>query len=418
MTVPGVGALLALTLSSFTGTDAGPDRLYGRVHLRSGEVHVGYLRWDRNEASWTDFLDGVKELPPEYLREAERLDPELAARLAAERSIVAFGVRITWDEDDESGPLGVRSAIRFGHLASLERVDDRSARLVLRSGGEVMLRTSSSDLGSGMRPLVIERGPDETTSVRWRELERVEFIDPPSGVAPPAAERLRGTLTTRNGHEFTGCVSWDIDEVLTDDILDGRLRGRDHEIPFGEISEIAWHSDRSARVVLDTGEELTLRGTNDVDRTNRGIEVSDAGFGRVTVQWEDFGSVRFGGDVVGTRPDFDPDAPITGTVYARDGRVLTGDIRWGNDESRLWESLGGWADDARLEIEFGALRMVERIESGGARATLRDGRVFELEDDEDVDERNQGLFVRPEGRALRLVRWRDVDRVEFEHPRG
>jgi hypothetical protein len=30
-----------------------------------------------------------------------------------------------------------------------------------------------------------------------------------------------------------------------------------------------------------------------------------------------------------------------------------------------------------------------------------------------VDERNKGVFVRPDGRPRRLVRWRDFERLEL-----
>ena len=415
MALMGVSAAVALVLSLAGNVESGPDRLYGRVVTRSGDVHVGYLRWDRNEANWTDFLDALREVPSEYLKDAERLDPEVAARMKAERSIVAFGVRITWEEDDESGPLGARTAIRFGHVASLSPVDDRSALLTLRDGGELTLRSSSTDLGSGMRPLIIDVGNDRSESVRWRNLERVDFFEPPPDAAGPAAERIHGTLTTWEGLEFTGYVSWDLDEILTTDILDGRLRGRNHEIPFELIREIAWDSNRSARVRLTSGEEVTLRGTNDVDRTNRGIEVSDPSFGRVTVDWEGFRSVRLTPAVPARRPDHAPSDPITGTVYARDGRVLQGEIRWGNRDTQLWETLTGWFGEARLDIEYGAISRVERIPEDAVRVTLRDGRTFELADEPDVDDRNEGIFVKPTGRPLRLVRWRDLERVEFEH---
>ncbi|NIR41674.1 MAG: hypothetical protein GWO22_38890, partial [Actinobacteria bacterium] len=52
--------------------------LYGRVTTTDGERLEGYLRWDRNEGTRSDFLDASKEIPPGILREAERLDPAFA----------------------------------------------------------------------------------------------------------------------------------------------------------------------------------------------------------------------------------------------------------------------------------------------------------------------------------------------------
>src|SRR5688572_6902376 len=58
----------------------GGGRLYGRVITRNGTEYTGFIRWDRNEGSWTDLLDA--------------------------------------DKDSRSG--GTQSGIRFGHV---QRVD-------------------------------------------------------------------------------------------------------------------------------------------------------------------------------------------------------------------------------------------------------------------------------------------------------
>ena len=143
----GIGALLALMLSIGVGEDPVTDRLYGRVLTAEGETLQGYIRWDRNESNWTDYLDGGKAIPAEDIREAERLDPDFAEAQRRQRSLVAFGVRISWDEDDESDLLVSASSIRFAHIASLIALDRRTALLRLRSGGEVRLRSSSTDVG-------------------------------------------------------------------------------------------------------------------------------------------------------------------------------------------------------------------------------------------------------------------------------
>lgn len=102
-----------------------------------------------------------------------------------------------------------------------------------------------------------------------------------------------------------------------------------------------------------------------------------------------------------------------GNVYARDGRTISGRIRWGNDATAGWETLDGWADGVDYAIEFSAIRSVGRNESGGVTVTLIDGRTVDLDSSDDVGEANMGIFVEQDGRATRLVRWRDFDRVDF-----
>jgi hypothetical protein len=414
MGVTGIGAALALMLMFGSVDDPAADRLYGRVLTSDGRTVEGYIRWDRNESNWTDFLDGLKEIPADFVQEAERLDPEFAAAQRRQRSLVAFGVRLTWDEDDEADALTSTSAIRFGHLASLEALDSRSAMVTLRSGEQIRLSSSSTDIGRAMREIVVDVALGEDVEVEWSELERIDFVEAPASAPSPDAARLYGSVTTWGGLALTGYIAWDLDEILTSDLLDGREGREDYEVAFGDILQIDWESDRSARVLLKTGEELVLRGTNDVDRDNRGIEVGDPGFGRAIVRWEDFKSVRLMTPTAPVaRPDFPPGAMLSGTVHALDGRVLEGEIRWDNDETQAWEVLDGWSGEVDLDIEFGAIREIDKVAPDRVVVTLRDGRTFELEDTDDVGEGNEGIFVKPEGRPRRLVRWRDLDRVVF-----
>lgn len=406
-----VTALLTALLTAQTVPLDPADRLYGRVTTTEGVSHEGFLRWDRNEASPLDFLDGRKVVPIEYLQEAASLDPEVAARQQAERTIVAFGMRITWDEDDESDPFATVSAVRMGRIRTLERLDRRTVGLTLRDGSRVDLMAGSTDLGPSMRGLEVERGGARIT-LDWDEVERVDLFDAPPPGAHPEASRLYGTLTTWNDAEYTGVVTWDLDESVTTDVLDGRSGSDDHEIPFAEIREIAWESDRSAMVTLVTGERIELRGTNDVNRQNRGVEVAGV-FGRATVGWGDFQRVRFVDVAEGSLSDFEPGAALYGTVYALDGRVIEGEVRWDNDEEFGWELLDGWRGDADVDIEFGSIASIERLDDEGVVVTTRDGAQWTLEGQGDVGSENNGIFVRPEGRARRLVRWADLQRVEF-----
>lgn len=183
----GVGvvlALIALGGAQDPAVDASsmeqdPDRLYGRVATADGEVFEGYLRWDGNESHWTDVLDGLKEVPTQWEHEAERLDPDYAAEKRRSRSLVAFGVRLTWDVDDDLGPPVSSSGIRFVHVRALEPIDARSVRATLTSGDEITLHWSSADIGQAMRGLVVEVPGAGTVELGWRDLERVDFTEAP-----------------------------------------------------------------------------------------------------------------------------------------------------------------------------------------------------------------------------------------------
>jgi len=411
MTVFTAGLIIA---GLVLGANAGAQdtaRLYGRVVTVDGEVLEGFLRWDRNELSRFDVLDGLKPIPYERIREAERLDPELAERGRIDRSIVAFGVRITWDRDDVAGPPLAASAVRFVHIGSIERAGLRSARVTLDDGEVIELRTASTDFGRAMRGVVVHPGTVQARTVRWQELDRVDLRAPPPSARAVSA-RLYGTVVAADGLELTGAIAWDRDEVLHSDVLDGRDADGNAAIPFGEIEWIRRTDSHSARVRLRSGVERELRGTNDVNRDNRGIEVSIPAIGRAVVPWSDFRSVRFH-RYSGPPWPVHRGGSLAGDVHLRDGQTVTGTIRWGNDEDRLWEMLDGWSGGSELAVELGMVRTIHRLGPDGVRVTLRDGRQLMLAGSDDVGEGHGGLFVTPGSGVLRHIRWEEVERVEL-----
>jgi hypothetical protein len=392
----------------------GSDRLYGRVVTAGGAVYEGFLRWDRNEGSWADLLNGSKEMPWENERDAERLDPDRDHRDRG-GGISIFGLRISWSEEGENYPTSAASGIRFGHLSGLEVVSRERARLVLKSGLEVELEGGSTDLGEDLRGLTVDDPERGEVELRWRDLDAIEFMEAPAD-REPLSRRLYGTLTARGGQRFTGFVSWDVDEILGSDILDGEERGRDRKIPFDRIAAIERAGPSGAIIVLQNGEEVELRGSNDVNDSNRGISISDPALGQVQVGWDELESVTFEPAPADAAPyaSFDGGRHLYGTVETQEGQLLTGELRWDNDEEYSWEILDGRDHDIDFDIELGNVASIRNLGSWGAEVTLLDGRTFELDDSNDVDDRNKGVFVTMEDGETVMIAWRDFREVRFE----
>lgn len=342
----------------------GAERLYGEVTTRSGATLKGFLRWDRNEGSWADLLDATKT-------------------------------------DGQSTQTGVR----FGHIARLTVIDSRSAELEMISGDVVELAGQSTDLGSQMRALIVETPDGAAHDLDWGDLAEVRFRSAPEGTET-VEQRLHGRVTTDDGHQFVGFVTWDVDEIHGSDILDGEAGRQDVEIPFSAISRIERRGSRGAEVTLLDGEVLDVRGTNDVDSGNRGISVSDPGLGQVLVEWSDVASVDFfPAEELPDRASFEHTGRIEGTVTGSSGDSWKGAVTWDMDEAFGWEILNGHLDDAEFFVEFGQVQVIEKTDSG-SRITLRDGRSFELEGSQDVARGNRGIVI--EGaEGEQRVRWSD-----------
>jgi len=392
------------------------DRIWGRVETAAGRIYEGFIRWDRNEGSWVDLLNGRKEMS----REGEELWKELADNTdrRPDRVIEFFDIRISWDDRDFPGTAD--SGIRFGHIRRLRVLDDQLVELELKSGERLELEGGSTDLGDDMRELLVEDPQEGTVELRWRDLDEIRF-----GPAPASARaegtRLYGTVEDRYGDRYTGYISWDLDEIFTTDILDGEENGRDREIPFGRIASIEKDLGRS-RVVFKDGEEMILSGSNDVDDGNRGVQISDPGLGMVEVEWDEFESIRFHEPEAHVGYDaFDGGHRLRGTVVTREGEEFTGWIMWDADEEYSWELLDGNDRDIVYDVEFGKIAAIERDSSRGALVTLLDGRVLELEGSNDVDEDNKGIFIQVDDQARTraegwvVVSWDDFREIRFQH---
>ena len=380
------------------------DRLYGRVTTASGAVHEGYIRWDRNEGSWADVLNGSKEMPIENLEDAERLTSWRGRDRS--RSVEFLGIRISWDDDGEDDwPRSAESGIRFGHIRRLTVLDDDAALLELKSGERVELFGGSTDLGTDLRQLSVEDLDGGVIELEWRDLDWVDFLQSPPRTQA-SARRLYGTLEDRWGNAYTGYISWDLDEILMSDVLDGEEDGREREVPFWQIAAIERFGSSGAHVTLLGGEEIVLRGTDDVTDDNRGIQISDPGLGEVRVRWDEFEAVRFhDADRHASYADFDGGHRIRGTVVTEDGEELTGNIRWDNDEMWSWELLDGEYRDVIYDVEFGNIERIEKRSRRSAYVVLKDGRTFELENSNDVDQNNKGIFVELDDGSLVAVDW-------------
>ena len=206
-----------------------------------------------------------------------------------------------------------------------------------------------------------------------------------------------------------------MDEILTSDILDGDDRDDvRQEIPFGDIVSIHRESSRAGRVALVDGRDMVLDGTKDVDRTNKGIAVSDPALGQVKLSWKDFSSVHFADAPVDAGyAGFDGGRYIRGTVVTESGEELTGDIRWDNDEEYTWEMLDWDYKDIEFKVEFSKISsLVKRGYS--ATVQLLDGRSFQLESRNDVDPGNRGITVRAGDGSVHQLSWDDFRELRLD----
>ena len=246
-------------------------RIYGKIHTVDGDTFEGLIRWDKNEGSWFDVLDGTKD----RFEDDDKYDRSRRRKYSRGRTTTRiFGIKIETDSDwDFSG--SAQSGVRFGHLEAMRILDDDRVELVLKSGEHFEMYNGSTDIGSGIREILIEDNREGEIEFTWDDIDEIEFEETPDNLESNFGERLYGTLTTRRGEEYTGFVCWDMDELFEKDILDGDENHRSRKIRFSQIASITRYSSSGAEVKLKDGDEMLLRNSNDIDDDNRGIVTSD-----------------------------------------------------------------------------------------------------------------------------------------------
>lgn len=398
-------ALLAITCSAALADNAG--RIYGKITTVDGDVFEGYIRWDKNEGAWIDYLNGNKELRTGNKRHRRRYSDR-------KKKITIFGIPVGYSSTYSNYTGSAQCGIRFGHIALIEVIDDDAVLLQLKSGRELELEAGSTDIGNGIRELVIEDINEGEIEFDWDDLETVELMQGKGDMSSEFGDRLYGTLKTRHDEEFSGWISWDIDETFTGDIIDGEERNRNRKIKFEKIRRIERRNSSSAKIFLRNGDDITLRGTNDVDDDNRGIVVTDLALGEVVVEWDEFESLDLETPPTTVRYDeFDGGKELAGTVYTEDGDEYTGKIRWDDDEEYTWELIDGNYRDMEFNVEFSNIAEIHKKGSRSAIVILRDGREFRLRGSNDVDEDNKGIFIEVGSGDEEEIYWDDFVKVVF-----
>lgn len=409
------GKLLLLTLCIILFASAAmaeKGRIYGKIYTRYGDVFEGPIRWDKNEVGWEDMLDGTKE------RDNRRDDDSNRKKYREEKSgVKLFGFTLGESVDWYSSSSQV--AISFGYIKKITPDSDHGADIMFKNGEELLVKSSSTDLGSAMRELVIEDKDEGEIEFDWDDIDYIEFLEGSSEVTSNMGTRIYGTVTTDRAGEYTGWISWDVDEALMEDIIDGRDRRRKRKIEFAQIQSIEKISSQASEVVTKSGKSMRLDDSNDVDSGNRGISISDFKLGRVDVDWDEFEKLVLkdpSSDAYAVYDDFNGGQRLYGTVYDEDGEAYTGNIRWDNDEEYGWEVIDGEYRSVDFDIVLANIKSIEKLSRRSSRVTLWDGRDFRLRESNDVNDDNKGIFIYPDGMDGDeiIIDWDDFDRVEFK----
>ncbi len=413
--------LVFLFFSSFSMPLFSPSRpaaermmLHGKVTTIDGETFTGQIRWGDEEATWGDLFNSQKPDNPylKYLDHDEVRREENDDDNAWGRFNIIWQDRgrnsWTWNSSSNSHIF----ACFFGEIAEMRITGRRAVELTLKNGESIEVEGGSNDVGEKITLFDAEIGKME---LEWDRLDKIEFMQMPTGERVQMGDPLYGVVKTREG-TFEGYVQWDEDEAMTDDKLDGESRNGDLSIPFYNIKSIT-RGGRGSDVVLKTERKLYLTGSNDVNSENRGIIVKNPEFGRLEVTWREFESIEFTEPkkVAMTYDDFKAPKRIEGSVKTTEGKTFTGLLAYDLDETYDFEMLDGKFEDMEYKVPFRLIKSIKPKNFEYSNVTLRSGKTLLLGDSQDVSDRNSGILVfkNEDDKDPMYIKWENLDEITF-----
>jgi len=395
--------LILVSQAAFGGT----GRIYGKITTSDNEAFEGWIRWDKQETFWDDYLDGLRK---EYIK--SHLDDKIIMKV--------YGPFMVYRKKSQFRQ-NPRISIQFGHIELIEKTSSNSAIITLKDARKIKVSPYGSDIGSGNRGIEIDDLNFGQIIIRWEEFEQAEFMKEPSEYKDKKSDndtyRLYGEVETWAGDLFEGYIMWDRDEVLSTDILDGKYRRREMKIPFGNIQSIERDSRTSVVVQLRNDKRFSLSGGNDVGQGNRGLIVKDPVYGEIEIDWKDFSSVKFRKDVtkfLKDYDDFDMGRPLYGEVYTKDDQQYKGYICWDNDECFTTDVLNGDYEDYEVNLEFSMIYSIRYRSRSSSIVETIDGKKLRLSGSNDVNSSNAGIYIMTKDGAETKIRWSDFEKVIFK----
>lgn len=388
--------------------------IYGKLTTIDGDTYEGPLRWGKEEVYWTDMFNASKErndnidyLSRDDLRRLERY---------YERRNSNFGDRVAgwfdsrWNDSRWNNDYLHQFSCQFGELKSIRMSGRKYVDIELQNGDKFEVNGDGyNDIGSDIK--IVDQEIGEMV-FRWSRIDKIEFMNTPNKLDDKFGEPLYGTVDTYGG-TFTGYVQWDHDERVDTDKLDGDTYDGDVSISFGKLKSIERDGNRSI-VVTNSGREMELRGSNDVNSENRGIIVTTE-FGRVDIPWREFRKVTFskGNGKMKSYSEFKNQKELTGTVKTAGGDTFTGRIVYDLDETFDYEVLQGKDDDIEYIIPFRYIQKIVPKNYDNSYVVLKSGEKLSLGDAQDVSDKNTGLLVFEGKGDPRYLLWNDIDEVTF-----
>ena len=394
--------------------------LYGKVTTINGDKYQGALRWGGDEVYWVDLFNAQKT-SSDFLKFLSKKEIQQISDQEGGSSWLGIDLGVLSIWDDKYSRTAHQFDARFGDIKSIKPTGRSRAQVTLKNG--VIVEVSGSgfaDVGTSVSVYDEELG---IVKLDWARIEKVEFLE--SGKTPKSlfGEAIYGKVKAGRRGFFEGVIQWDQgtsennhNERFLEDILNGKDRDGDKNIPFRSITKIV-KKGNGVDVTLKSGREFYLTGSNDVNHENSGVVIYDREIGQIIVSWRDFEEL----EIIESKnqgpsySEFPSSTGLRGTVINRDGEKISGLIAYDLDEAWEYETLDGQDDRVIYKIPFRNIKNIIPKNYSYSMVILRNGKELLLGESRDVSEDNDGVLIFTSKDAKpTYIRWSQIDEIIFD----
>lgn len=389
--------------------------IYGTVTTIDGDEFTGQLRWGKEEGYWTDMFNTSK-IDNIHYDNLSRKDQQLykEEKRIRERGnsddFYLFGFSGRGFGRWNNYEIIHQFSSRFGDIAKLTYLGRQRVEIELKNGDIIPVKGQGfNDIGGKIHLFNPRIG-----KIRFQDedIRQISFSSAPQDWESTWGTPLIGRVFTESG-TFNGLIQWDKEERFSKDVLNGENEDGEYDISFESIASIQKDGSGSLVTLLD-GKEIFLRGTNDVNRENRGIIVYQQGLGRIEIPWEAFVKVEFFVEPSFDYPsyeDFSTTQANSGIVVLTDDTRISGQIAFDLDELYDVEMLNGEIDKLDLEIPFRNIQSIRPLTANRTEIVLVNDQKVLLDNERDVSNSNDGLLVYLSSGKSSYIPWIDVAEI-------
>lgn len=375
--------------------------IYGKVTTKSNEQYIGFIRWGKEEFLWHDVFNSAK-LTNKRVHSNKNKPSSLWDNFDWNLSSI-------WE--DKYRQTSHLFSCLFGDIKSLYPRSSEKVDLELKNGTVIKLEGGSNDVGTTLRVYDFELG---LVKIKWNKISKVEFSDAPDTNETNFGQPLYGRVKTYRKGSFEGYIKWDLDERTTEDILDGD--DGDQQVAFKNIKSITKDGE-GVSVILHSGRQVYLKGSNDVNSQNRGIAIYQSGVGNIQVNWKEFKHLELmENDEPGLDyKSFGNPVGLKAEIKTYDDHVYSGLMVYDVDEKWEIEFIDGNDDKVEYQIPLRFIKRIVPKNKTYSQLYLRNGEVLLLGDGQDVSYKNDGvlLFVKA-NKEPKLIEWEDIVEIKIK----